>query len=83
MLGLGRGRKWGGGRVRLKESLHEYDCDFPAPRRIRNRQALEETLAHGHDIAKEMKRKTKNIIQMSNKKKRSEWKTGSKSVEET
>lgn len=68
----------------MKESLHAYDCDFPAPRRIRNRQALEETLAHGHDIAKEKKkRKTKNIIQMSNKKNRSERRTGSKSVEET
>lgn len=47
------GERGGWGRVRLKESLSEYDSDFPAPCRTRNRQALEETLAHGHAITKE------------------------------
>lgn len=63
----GRERKREGGvegRVRLKESLREYDSDFPAPCRIRNRQALEETLAaRGHALIQEKKEEKKyNVI---------------------
>lgn len=46
--------------MRLKESLREYDSDFPAPCRIRNRQALEETLAaRGHALTQEKKEEKK------------------------
>lgn len=61
--GRSRKREGGGGvegRVRLKESLREYDSDFPAPCRIRNRQALEETLAaRGHALTQEKKEEKK------------------------